>query len=1370
VARVFVSHASEDNKAAIELHKWLIEDGHEVFLDQDLRDGIALGDEWEQRLYERLRWADAVVCLVTSAYRVSAWCTAEVGIARSQGSRLLPLRGEPGEVHPLLMPSQYQYADMSGDPVVARATLREALHRLDAVKGWGWPDGRSPFPGLQPFDTDLHRVFFGRSREVDGLAARLRSPAAFADGTMLLIVGPSGCGKSSLVRAGLLPAMAVEPDWELLPPITPGVDPVGTLARELAHAAKESGLSWSLSFVRDRLDQDDGLALLSDDLLLAAPGRARRVLLIVDQFEELLTLSSAGARAQFAQLLRPALTGSVHVVGTLRPEFLGELLASPELTDLPTRTFPLRPLRREALASVIEGPAKVADIDVDPELVARLVTDTATGRALPLLAFTLAQLAEDVGRGGRLSFTRYDQLGGVQGALISQADAALADALAVNHRTPDEVIAGLLQLVSINEQGQPVRWPIDRDELPAPVRGELDTFTARRLLTADLQENGTVVLGVTHEAFLTAWPPLAAAITAAAAGLRARRAVELAAGEWEESGRSSLRLWERGQLAAAVRDIGARHVASEEAARVEPGLRRSRPPFLQPWRRRILTTEKVELTPRAREFLERSIRKDRSRRWRATSVLSVLLAFAVAAALIAVGQQRAAQQQLRIATARQLISEAKGALDDDPLEALQLGVAAQAIHDDAETRASLVTSLISTQYAGALKGHGDLVGALAFSSDGKILISGADDNMWRVWDFTDHAHPTALGEPHDFQNWVTALAVSPDGKIVVCGSDKDTVRLWSMANPSHPVPLGPPLRAHKGRVRGVAFADSKTLITAGEDGTVRVWDIRNALQPAALGAPLEAHPDGPVRAIAVSQNRQLLATGGKDFMVRLWSLADRRHLVPLGHRLEGHDYPVRSLAFSPDGNLLASASDDHKARLWNVTDRDHPGPLGGPLSGHQDEVTAVAFSPDGSQVATGSDDQTVRRWSVANPAKPVPLRSLTGAHNEVYSVAYSPDGSVLTAGVRDGTIVMWNIADGTLPAPLGPPLSGHNAGIDPVVFSPTGGYLATASEDTKVKFWQWTDRTRPSLVSTLRHEYEVMSAAFSPDKRDLFVTGTESTIQFWNVSDPAHPTPLGPPLGDHEEVVSLAFCRGKDVLVSGEEGGDVTLWKLTDPADPVRLGNPLKGNDVEVDSVACSPDGRILAVAGKDAVKLWDVTDEMHPLPFKRPLAVGDQQAVNSVTFSPDGKTMATAGDNGAVTLWDFTDQTSPIPVGPALRAHGDPVTSVAFDPTDGRIMATASDDQAARLWDLTDRARPVPLAPPLEGHQRAVNSVAVGRNGIVATGSDDMTARLWDLRTLDAIRNDPMKYACERIGHGFDRHEWSSQIPSLPYQETCPH
>jgi TIR domain len=115
VARVFVSHASEDHVAAATLRQWLVEEGHQVFLDQDLRDGITLGEEWEQRLYAELRRSDAMVCLITSSYLASAWCMAEVVIARWRGSRLLPLRAEPGEGHPLLSISRYQYADLAAD-------------------------------------------------------------------------------------------------------------------------------------------------------------------------------------------------------------------------------------------------------------------------------------------------------------------------------------------------------------------------------------------------------------------------------------------------------------------------------------------------------------------------------------------------------------------------------------------------------------------------------------------------------------------------------------------------------------------------------------------------------------------------------------------------------------------------------------------------------------------------------------------------------------------------------------------------------------------------------------------------------------------------------------------------------------------------------------------------------------------------------------------------------------------------------------------------------------------------------------------------------------------------------------------------------
>ena len=262
---------------------------------------------------------------------------------------------------------------------------------------------------------------------------------------MLLVVGPSGCGKSSLIQAGLLPVMAAEPGWRTLPPILPGVDPVGALARELATAARSIGLDWTVQRVERRLDAD-GLTPLADELLLADPaGPQRRLLVVVDQFEELLTQSTPGQGARFAELLRPALTGPVRVVGALRPEFLDQLLADPGLTGLPTDIRPLRPLPREALRRVIEGPAQLAGIEVETHLVARLVDDT--GEALPLLAFTLAQLADGVGRGGQLSAARYDSHGGVQGALTRQADAALVEDIGDGVKSREEVIEVLYRLV-----------------------------------------------------------------------------------------------------------------------------------------------------------------------------------------------------------------------------------------------------------------------------------------------------------------------------------------------------------------------------------------------------------------------------------------------------------------------------------------------------------------------------------------------------------------------------------------------------------------------------------------------------------------------------------------------------------------------------------------------------------------------------------------------------------------------------------------------------------------------------------------------------------------------------------------------------------
>jgi WD40 repeat protein len=1149
VARVFVSHASEDRALAGEVRQWLVEAHHEVFLAQDLRDGVAVGAMWEQQLHYELKRADAVVCIVTSAYVASAWCSAEVGIARSRGGRLLPLYAERDVAHPLL--EDVQHIDLTLDPVAARAALVETLRRIDEEGGSGWPDDRSPFPGLRPFEADQHRVFFGRTEETKELAELLRSPAEHAKGAALLVVGPSGCGKSSLVRAGLLPVMASEPGWWTLPPIVPGADPVAALVRELAAVARQLGLDPTAAQIRQRLDTGR-LTELADELLLATPGDPRRrLLIVVDQFEEVLIQTAPAHRARFAELLRPTLDGPVKLVATLRPEFLDQLLADPDLATLPTQVYPLRPLRREALRAVIERPAQLAGIDVDDGLVDRLVDDTDGGEALPLLAFTLAQLAEGVTRRGRLSSTRYDQLGGVQGALTHQADAALADAVRASGRHREEVIGGLLRLVTADEQGRPTRWRINRDKLPDPVAAELDAFVARRLLTTDA-DNGTGVIGVAHEAFLSAWSPLAEAITANAPALRVRSAVEHTATEWHDKGCPRERLWGSGQLAAAVADVGARISAGTSP----PG--RYSPARWLPWRHRVLVTDRLDISPQARDFLHASIRRDRYLRRRVTTVLSVLLILVLAAAGIAVIQQGAAQEQQRIATARQLVAQADAIRDTDPRTALQLGIAAQRIRASDETQSSLVNTLATTRYAGTLAGHNRPVSTVAITLDGHTLATGGGDGTVILWDLSNLATPRQLGRPlAGHSALVSSVAFARDGRTLASGSYDGTVILWDLSNPAQPQSRGQPLAGHHSLVTSVAFArDGRTLATGGADGTAILWDLANPIQPQPRGQPLRGHRPiaghrGEVTSVAFAPDGHTLATASDDGTAILWDLANPIQPRPRGQPLTGHHSLVSSVAFADGGRTLATGSHDGTVILWDFTNSAQPRQLGQPLTGHHSLVSSVAFADDGRTLTTGSADGAAILWDLTNPAQPQPRRqSPTPPRSRlVPSLEVSHDGNTQATANSDGTVSLWDRVDQDRPRRLGQPLSGHTNLTAPVVFAPDGSILATASDDGTVILWDITDRARPQrLGQPLAGPANlVISVAFAADDGRTFATGSaDGTVILWDITDRARPRRLGQPLTGHTSSVnSLAFAPDGNILATGSSDGTIILWDLT---------------------------------------------------------------------------------------------------------------------------------------------------------------------------------------------------------------------------------
>ncbi|MGH3696335.1 MAG: TIR domain-containing protein [Pseudonocardiaceae bacterium] len=1315
MARVVISHSSKDRQCAAQLCQWLRDENHDVFLDQDVRDGLVVGEDWAQRLHERLRWADAVVCVVTPAYVASTWCSAEVGIAVSQGSRLLPVRATPKAVHPLL--ASAQYADLTEDPAGAQAALVEALRRVDDAGGFGWPDGQSPFPGLRPFDVEQHRVFFGRHGDTEELAGLLRSPAAQAKAAVLLVVGPSGCGKSSLVRAGLLHVMADEPEWLTLPPILPGRAPVDALAWELATAAQRSGLKWTLDHVHDQLTEQ-GLARLAGELLLETPDRPRRrLLIVVDQFEELLTQTGPTERARFAELLGPALGAPVQVVATLRPEFLDQLLSDSALAALTRTIYPLRPLRREALHTVIEDPAKLAGITIDDELVARLVADTDSGEALPLLAFTLAQLAAGIKRGDHLSAARYEQIGTVQGALTRQADTALAEACAATGRDRKEVIAGLLWLVTVDEQGRPTRWRVCRDELPDPVTRELDFFVTQRLVTTDSDNNGSVVMAVAHEKFLTAWTPLAEAIRENVSALRARREIEQAATEWKDEGRSSARLWERGRLATALADTGA-HLQGGD-----------------------LVTDRVELNPTAHDFLQASIRRDRLRRGRAITVLSVLLAIAVVAAGVAVFQQRAAVGQRNIAVSQRVAGQAAGLRTINSALAAQLGLTAYRLTPTPEALGSLL-STFATPYSTQLTSHIGIVYAAAFSPDGRTLATASADRTVRLWEISDAHPPRPLGTLTNHTGNVNSVAFSPDGRTLATASEDKAVRLSDISDPLHPTSLSSaPTNAV---FFSVAFSpDGHTLATASEDKAVRLWDVRDPRQPSPLST-LIGHIDRAKR-VAFSPDGGTLATVSDDKTARLWDVHDPHQ--PRQLRTLNHGSAVLSVAFSPDGNTLATGSDvstEDTVRLWDIRDPQQSSLLGS-LPSYTSMVRSVTFSPDGHTLATGGNDITTRLWDIRDLHHPSPLVTLTGHTNAVFAVTFSPDGNILATTSYDRTVRLWELPGSTV--------AGHTNIVFAVAFSPDGRILATASDDNTARLWDVRNprRHRP-LCILIGHTGEIKGVAFSPDGRILATASNDNTARLWDISDPGQPHPLG--TTEHaEKVKAVAFSPDGHTLATGSDDNTTRLWDIRAPRQPRPLGTLPHGSVVR--SVAFNLDGHILATADGTAARLWDISDPHRPRQLSTTTG-----AARSVAFSPDQHILA-ATDESIVRLWQVSDFERPSILG-ILSGHTGGVYSVAFSP-DGHTLATASYDNITRLWEVSDSHQPR-LLGILTGHTNTVFSVAFSPDGhTLATGSADTTALLWETDVTSVADR-----ICKTAWPPITRDEWTQYLPELPYQPPC--
>jgi len=1017
----------------------------------------------------------------------------------------------------------------------------------------------NPYRGLEAFREQDAKNFFGRDAESKDLVELVEKRHFVA------VLGSSGSGKSSLVFAGLIPQLRQNSQW-LIATCRPQNAPLREISVTLIDALYQTELNeinriseikaLTAGLEQETLELTDIIARVFDK------HPDTRLLLVIDQFEELYTLSPTTTQSLFLNHLLNFLEQhttppKTTVLITLRADFLGYALNHPKLAKLldTYRNKMLGDLSGADLSLAIEQPARALDVTFEEGLAERIVRDVGEqAGSLPLLQFALQQLWERRDQ-NRLTHAGYEVLG-----TVTQALAHHADQVYERFSDPGKTLFRQLfvQMVRPGEGTEDTRQVM---VLPAdPARHEIIRQLAneRLVVTCHDANTGENTVEIAHEALIRHWQRLK---------------------EWMKEDRS-FRVWQE-NLRAYMRD--------------QVLLRDAQLAIAQEW----VVQRDSELTEAERSFIQASVaqrnaelaeKRRNQRRWTVFVMIFFMVALGLsglAAWFWQTSKQNAQLAEQKAQEAQEKLTQSKinqslmlsglaeiQLKEDKPATAMR--IALEALPNVSETHPNrpfvaqaydMLSRGINRQYQGVFEHEGE-VNAVVISPDGKFVLTTSETAQ--VWDIQSGQLLFTL-QPLQHDNWVSSATYSPNGTRIVTASSDKAAKIWDAHN-------GQLLRTlqHDDGVTSAAYSSDGTRIVTASSDTAKIWDAHSGQLLLTLQHDNEVtsatySPDG-TRIVTTPSSMSF------DKTAKIWDAHNGQLLRTLQH-----DDGVTSAAYNSNGTRIVTASDDKTARIWDI----ETGQLIAILHGHEDGVNSSVFSPDDSRIVTASDDKTARIWDAQTGKLLFILQGHTG---EVNSAVFSPDGSNILTTDSDGSPRLWDTKTGKELAILEQEGSQHTR-IRSVIsrvldfFSPNGMRIITASKNT-VQLWDTqTGQFIAILQGNNRNEDSVRSARFSKDSSMVIIEfSNEKTLEktLWNAN-------TGKLLTSKiiEEKHEKLWFGSLDV--DGKR--ELSFYEntaLVEDTETRRYIATLKGHKGDINSASFSPDGtRIVTASADNTARIW---------------------------------------------------------------------------------------------------------------------------------------------------------------------------------------